>query len=139
MIVLDTNVVSELMRVEVAPEVREWFAARNPNELWLTVLTIAEVNFGIALLPDGKRKAAYTEQFEQIVSVEFGGRTLDFTATSAVHYSRIAAHRRQSGRPMQPSDAQIAAICFDARYRLATRNIRDFEDCGIELINPWSP
>jgi predicted nucleic acid-binding protein len=137
MIVLDTNVLSELMRLRPEPAVEAWLGAQPTASLFIPAITQAEILYGLALLPEGRRRtdllAAATSMFEE----DFGGRILPFDSDAAVAYGDIAADRRKAGRPISQFDAQIAAIVQSRGGVLATRNIADFVDCGIEVVDPW--
>ena len=138
MIVLDTNVVSELMKPAPARSVVEWVTAQPPASLFTTSITQAEILHGIMLLPSGRRRAAVEAAADEMFKEEFGGRILPFGSDAADPYARIAADRRRVGRPISQFDAQIAAIARSTGSALATRNITDFEGCGVKLIDPWS-
>jgi len=135
-IVVDTNVVSELMRPSPSSQVREWVSARPPGELCTTAITVAEIRYGLERLPDGRRKdsllAAATEVF-----AAFSEFIHPFDADAAVWYATIVAQRDRLGLPIDGFDAQIAAICRARGAALATRNAKDFRETGIELIDPW--
>jgi predicted nucleic acid-binding protein len=136
-IVLDTNVLSELMKPAPAVTVVRWMAARAPASLYTTSITQAEILHGIMLLPSGKRRTAFEAAAEAMFKEEFGGRVLPFGSDAAHPYARIAAQRRRAGRPISHFDAQIAAIAHCAGASIATRNTADFDGCGVKLINPW--
>ncbi len=137
MIVLDTNVISELMKPAPAAEVARWVAGRPATMLYTTSVSQAEVLHGIALLPVGKRRGALEVAAESMFDEDFGGRVLPFGGEAARTYAQIAADRHLSGRPISQFDAQIAAIARSARFAVATHNVSDFEGCGITLLNPW--
>lgn len=137
MILLDTNVLSELMRPMPAPEVEAWLGAQPSAALFISAVTEAELRFGLALLPDGKRRDQLAEAMEGMLSEDFAGRILPFDSAAASAYARIAADRPKAGRPIAQFDAQIASIAHSRNATLATRNIGDFEGCGVQLINPW--
>lgn len=138
MIVLDTNVVSEFMTSPPAPSVREWLNSQATGTLYLTTISIAEIEFGLMVLPEGNRRRLLATRFEQFVELAFGERILAFDEPAAHLYGRIRAERRARGRPMSNFDAQIAAIARAKSFRLATRNVKDFDGCGVELINPFN-
>ena len=138
MIILDTNVLSELMRPKPASRVSEWVAKRPATELFTTSITEAEIFLGIELLAHGKRHEALLHAAEAMFLQDFGGRIFGFESEAARVFSRIASHRRGLGRPIGHADAQIAAITKHQRAKLATRNVSDFADCGNELMNPWA-
>ena len=137
MIVLDTNVVSELMKPAPADAVARWIADQPATTLYTTTITQAEILHGIMLLPAGKRRGALEAAAEAMFDADFGGRVLPFGGEAARAYAQIASQRRSSGRPIAQFDAQIAAIARSARARFATRNVSDFEGCGIKVLNPW--
>lgn len=137
MIVLDTNVISELTRRSPAPGVVSWLDSLAATEVLTTAITAAELLYGVARLPSGHRKNELAAAIHGLLSDDFGSRILPFDEDAAAHYAEIAAARDRLGRPVGRADAQIAAICRAARATLATRNIADFEETGIELLNPW--
>lgn len=137
MIILDTNVLSELMKLTPAPQVFVWFGRQVPTELFITSLTEAETYAGIELLPHGKRRNALMAAAENVFAKDFAGRILSFDSDAARAFAKIVARRRRLGKPIGPIDAQIAAIAELRGAKLATRNVVDFSDCGIDLIDPW--
>lgn len=139
MIVLDTNVVSELMRAAPAPSVLGWFASFRASELWITAITAAELRFGAGRLPSGRRRDQITAAVEGLLEADFRGRVLPFDAAASVSYADLVVARERSGRPLAFPDAQIAAIAVTRGAALATHNVRDFADLGLSLINPWEP
>jgi len=136
MIILDTNVVSELMRAEPAAQVRKWILARRPGELGTTAVTVAEIRYGIERLPAGRRKDALLSAAVDLFAV-FGDLVQPFDTAAAEWYGRITARRDGLGLPIGSFDAQIAAICRTRDVALATRNVADFRETGIEIIDPW--
>lgn len=138
MIVLDTNVASELMRAAPLARVREWLDRRPSSSQFLTVVSEAELRYGVALLPAGRRRRALTSEVETLLSREFAGRVLPYDSAAAGAYADIASSRRAAGRPISYPDAQIAAIARSRGAAVATRNVRDFEGCGIEVLDPWA-
>ena len=137
MIVLDTNVVSELMRAEPASRVVEWLDRQDSSDVHLTAITVAELLYGIARLPDGQRKSSLAGHVEAMLSDDFDHRVLSFDEIAAAHYADIVACREQSGRPISSADAQIAATCRSHEAVLVTRNVVDFTSTGLEIVNPW--
>jgi hypothetical protein len=137
MIILDTNVVSELMRPVVSPDVMGSLSKYSADELYCNAIVVAEILYGIELLPDGKRKDELLAGAERLFKVVLAGRILPFDEQAARQFPTIAAGRRSRGRPIAEFDAQIAAIAHVHGAVLATRNTADFEDCGIRLVNPW--
>lgn len=138
MIVLDTNVVSELMRRLPDVGVLQWVDGIPVDEVLLTAVTAAELRHGAARLPDGRRKHELAAKVEKLLTERFEGRVLPFDGDAAVHYAQIAASREHSGRPISMAEAQIAAICRRYGARLATRNVKDFVDTGVPVEDPWS-
>ena len=137
MIVLDTNVVSELMRARPNAAVTDWIARQPPQTLFTTCITMGEVFYGIALLPEGRRKADLAADAQRMFQEDFRGHLLAFDAAAAVHYGAILAERRRSGRPTTILDTQIAAVALAAGASVSTRNVGDFAGCGLAIINPW--
>jgi len=137
MIVLDTNVLSELIRPEPHQGVIEWVAQFQSSSLFTSAVTQAELLYGLELLPEGKRRSLLEAGAEEMFGRVFLGRILPFDSDAARFFAMIGASRRKSGRPMSQPDCQIAAITRSRGASLATRNIRDFEDCGIPIVNPW--
>lgn len=137
MIILDSNVVSELMRAEPAVSVRDWVASQPASRLFITAITQAEILYGIGLLPKGRRRSSIATAARAMFDEDFNGRILAFASDAAPIYAQIAVDRRQKGRPVSQFDAQIAAIARSTGAALATRNTGDFEHCEIALINPW--
>ena len=137
MIILDTNVVSELMKSAPAIAVTGWVANQPASSLYATSVTQAEILHGILLLPAGKRRAALESAAQAMFQEDFGGRVLPFGGEAARAYAQIAAQRRHAGRPISQFDAQIAAIARSVRAAVATRNGSDYEGCGIAVVNPW--
>ena len=137
MIVLDTNVLSALMRAEPDRAVVRWLNGLAAESMWITSITLFEVQFGLNVLPDGERKTALQNAFHQAVYVDMQGRILDFDAPAAAAAGTIAARQRALGRPVDMRDAQIAGIIAARRATLATRNVRHFADAGIMTLDPW--
>jgi predicted nucleic acid-binding protein len=137
MIVLDTNVLSELMRPQPARTVEAWVAAQPAASLFTTAITQAEILYGVALLPAGRRRNGLGATVDAIFELDLAGRVLPFDSAAAREFAGVATTRRQAGRPMAQADAQIAAIVRSRGAALATRNRADFEGCGIRVIDPW--
>lgn len=138
MIILDTNVLSELMRPAPADTVVRWIRARPPASLFTTAVNEAEILYGLALLPLGQRRAALTEAIEAIFREDLRGRVLPFDSAAAKAYAPMVAGRRAAGRPISQMDAQIAAIAASREATLASRNVVDFEACGVHVSNPFA-
>jgi predicted nucleic acid-binding protein len=137
MIVLDTNVVSELMKAAPDPAVLAWIDAMPMASVFLSAVSQAEILYGVALVPAGKRQQGLLRAARTAFEAYFRGRVLPFDSAAAEAYAEIAASRRQAGRPIAQADAQIAAIARSRGAELATRNVPDFDGCGVEIINPW--
>lgn len=137
MIVLDTNVLSELTRSAPDASVMNWVATQSAANLFVTTITQAEILHGVLLLPRGRRRDAIEAAADAMFEEDFAGRILPFSSLAAHAYAEIAVARRQSGRPISQFDAQIAAIAKSAGADVATRNVPDFEGCGIKVIDPW--
>ena len=137
MIVLDTNVISELARQEPDPGVLSWLDSLDISDVATTAVTAAELRYGVARLPEGHRKRELTVVIRGILTEDFHGRVLPFDERASVRYADIVAGRERIGKPIGVADAQIAATCRDVGAILATRNTADFEETGIELIDPW--
>ena len=137
MIILDTNIVSELLRPAPEPKIETWLAAQEGAQVYLTA-SEAELRFGVAILEEGKRKDALALVVEGMLCEDFRDRALPFDGAVAEAYAAIAAEQRAAGRSISQFDCQIAAIGRTQGASVATRNAKDFEGCGIEVINPWN-
>jgi hypothetical protein len=137
-ILLDTNVLSELMRSQPDQAVMDWFAGRTGDVFYVSAITQAEIMLGISLLPAGKRRDALAAAAEGMFSQDFAGRCLPFDATGAANYAAIVSSRRRAGQAISTEDALIAAIALAHGYPLATRNTNDFLNINdLTLYNPW--
>jgi len=137
MIVLDTNVISDAMLPMPNGKVQQWLSAQTSPQLFTTTVSLAEILYGIEILPVGKRRAGLLATAETMFTNLFAQRILGFDVPAARAFPAIAASRRLKGRPISIVDAQIAAIAKANDATLATRNTSDFEGCGIRLVNPW--
>jgi predicted nucleic acid-binding protein len=137
MIVLDTNVISELMKVEPAPQVIRWLDAQAAGSVWTTSVTVFEISFGLQSLPAGKRKRSLQEAFDAMLAEELEYHVLDFDLAAAYRSGEISAKLLGLGRNVEVRDVQIAGIISIRHGLLATRNLKHFQDTGISLINPW--
>ena len=135
---LDTDVLSELLRAAPEPAVLAWLAGQPAEALFVSAVTQAEMMLGARLLPAGKRRAVLEAAVRSMFDEDFEGRTLPFDSASVPAYVDIVSTRRGAGRPISQFDAQIAAIARHRGARLATRNLADFEGCGVVLVNPWT-
>ena len=136
-VLLDTNVVSELIRKAPDPAVEAWAAGYALEELFFSALGEAELRYGAAILPAGRRRESLVSDIKRMLSDAFDGRVLPFDTRAARVYADIAAMRRSAGRTVPPADCQIAAIARSRDMAVATRNVRDFDDIDIEIVNPW--
>ena len=137
MILLDTNILSELMRPAPDPAVEQWLATQPDASVFISAITEAELRYGAALLLKGKRRAALTAEIEGMLEEDFGGRILPFDSLAAQAFANLTSERRQAGKPISQADAQIAAVARSRGASLATRNVADFEGCGVEVVDPW--
>ncbi len=138
MILLDTNVLSELMRPEPNEDVIRWVDSVPDEDIWISAVTVAEIRLGLALLPNGRRKQNLARIAEEMLKEEFSEKCLPFGFQAADEYAAIVSTRNRQGRPITVEDAQIASIAIAANLVLATRNTKDFLDINrLDLINPW--
>lgn len=137
MFVLDTNILSAMMRSPLVPEAAAWVAAQSEELLFTTAVSQAEVLAGIEILPDGRRRTALERAARAMFADDFDGRVLPFDSGAAAAYAHIFAARKRAGRPIAPHDLMIAAIAHVSGARMVTRDIGAFTDCGLTLINPW--
>ncbi|MCP3907060.1 MAG: type II toxin-antitoxin system VapC family toxin [Oceanicoccus sp.] len=137
MIILDTNIVSEFMTSPPASQVLNWLNAQHVASLYISTITLAEINYGLSVMPTGKRRQLLSKRFTQFVDEAFTQRVLSFDEAAAKTYGELMGHRKEIGRPMSSMDGQIAAIARAKGFSVATRNIKDFEHCQIDLINPF--
>jgi predicted nucleic acid-binding protein len=135
MIILDTNVLSETIRRATAPEVLPWLAAQPPSRVFTTAVSMAEILYGIEVLPGGKRRAALQAKVREMFAEDFAGRVLAFDSEAAGYCAALMAARRAKGRPIGQFDAQIAAIARSQGAALATRDAGGFADCGVTLVD----
>lgn len=139
MIIVDTNVVAEMMRASPAQEVVSWLNDQDAATLFLTTITIGEIGYGLEILPRGKRRPQSEQGFERVVAEAFAGRILAFDEEAARHYGVVMGRRKEIGRPLGVLDGQIASIARASGFAVATRNVRDFDEVGVEVINPFEP
>lgn len=138
MIVLDTNVVSAIMRPAQNPAVAHWLDRQSPESVWITAITVLEIRYGLLVLPEGRRRSELLASFDRVADVLFSGRILAFDQDAAARSAEIAARRRLSGKNVAPGDTQIAGIVAARGAVLATRNLKDFDDLDIALVDPWT-
>jgi len=137
MILLDTNIISEMMKKSPSVRVAGWLDQQEVTHLFVTAITIAEISYGISVLAKGKRRLALEEAFDMVMRECFKHRILSFDEASAHLYGGLMGHRKKLGRPLSVLDGQIAAIALVHKATVATRNIRDFANCNLELIDPF--
>jgi toxin FitB len=137
MIILDTNVLSALMRSVPDRPVVAWLDRQPAESVWITSITMFEARFGLALLPRGRRRRALELAFAQLVEEDLENRVLDFDVPAATSAALLAADRRRAGKPTDLRDTQIAGIALVRRATLATRNVRHFADLTIPVVDPW--
>lgn len=138
MILLDTNVLSALMRREPEAVVVQWLDAQPPESVWLPSITVFEVRFGLELLVEGRKKQRLEQAFAKALEEDFENRVVEFDQYAADAAGRIAAKSRKAGRPVEIRDVQIAGITRARRATLATHNVRHFENLGLDLVDPWN-
>ncbi|HEX7181321.1 MAG TPA: type II toxin-antitoxin system VapC family toxin [Thermoanaerobaculia bacterium] len=139
MIILDTNVVAELMKAAPALAVVTWLNDQETSTLFLTAVSIGEIRYGLRILPQGRRRRFLEEGFARVIAEAFAGRVLAFGEEAAQRYGEVMGRRKEIGRPLGILDGQIASIAWAKSYAVATRNVRDFAECGVDIINPFEP
>ncbi len=137
MIILDTNVLSALMRSSPDREVIDWLDQQPSEAIWITSITEFETRLGLALLPPGKRRRTLQASFERLLEDDLQRRVLGFDSDAAAEAATLAARRQRAGRPVDFRDTQIAGIALARRAALATRNVRHFDDLALVVVNPW--
>jgi predicted nucleic acid-binding protein len=137
MIVLDTNVISALMRKEPDKPVVNWLDAQPASSVWITAITVMEIRFGLQTMPKGRRQDALLRSFELMLKNMIEGRIASFDAEAGIHAAELLAQRKRAGRPTEVRDTMIAGIVLANRATLATRNTQHFQDLPLTVINPW--
>lgn len=135
--ILDTNIISEMMRPKPAVSVMHWLNQQDASELFISTVTVGEIMYGLETLPAGQRRRRLEAGFEHLIRDAFDTRLLVFDEDVARHYGRLMAARRKMGKPLSALDGQIAATAFAHRMAIATRNVKDFEDSGLAIANPF--
>jgi predicted nucleic acid-binding protein len=136
-IILDTNVLSALMRSDPDPPVLRWLDLQAAQSVWITSITLFEIRLGLALLPAGRRRKALEAACDRLLEEDLENRVLPFDGMAALQAAVLAAARQQAGRPVDIRDTQIAGIAQARRATLATRNVRHFEGLSVPVVNPW--
>jgi len=136
-IILDTNVLSALMRARPDPKVRAWLDQQPAQSVWITAITVFEARFGIGLLAPSRRRLEIERAFTRVLREDLEGRVLDFDEASAERAATLAAERQRAGRPVDFRDTQIAGIALARHGTLATRNTKHFTDLSVPVRNPW--
>jgi predicted nucleic acid-binding protein len=137
MIILDTNVISALMRTEPEKPVVKWLDAQPAASVWITAVTVMEIRFGLQTMPKGRRQEALIRAFDLMLKSMIEGRIASFDAEAGLHAAELMAQRKRKGRPAEVRDTMIAGIVLANRATLATRNTQHFEDLPLTVINPW--
>lgn len=138
MIVLDTNVISELIRASPERRVLIWVDGLIVSDTYTTAVTAAELLHGVALLPRGRRRTRLAQVVEELIEDDFADRVLAFDVVAATHYADIASGRAREGRSISHADAQIASVCRSRGATIATRNVKDFDGIGLSVTDPWT-
>jgi hypothetical protein len=136
-IILDTNVISEFMDPEPDARVIQWLDAQQRESIWTTSITVFELQFGLAILPEGRKRHLLESWFRKLIEERLGNRVLEFDASAASLAAFLAAERQLRGRRGEIRDTQIAGIVLSRRATLATRNVRHFADIDARVVNPW--
>lgn len=137
MIILDTNVLSAVMQDKPVPAVVQWLDQQAAESIWITTITLFETQFGLAILPKGRKRLALEEAFRALLEEELGNRVLDFDRAAAITAAKLAAQRQKVGTPADMRDTQIAGIALSRRASIATRNVKHFSDLSVPVIDPW--
>ncbi len=138
MIILDTNIISEMMKTSPSRNIISWLDSQDATKLYITTITIAEISYGLNVLPQGNKRSLLAEAFSKTILAAFEHRILPFDESAAYLYGKIMADRKLKGRPVSIADGQISAIAHSYGWVIATRNFKDFVDCGINIINPFT-
>ena len=139
MILLDTNVVSALMKRLAVPLLSGWLDVQLPTDLWTTSISVFEIRFGLTVLPDSRRRRSLEAAFDAVLLEDLAGRVASLDRPAADAAARLGAKRRSEGRPVELRDTMIAGIALARRAAIATRNVRHFADLDVPVIDPWSP
>lgn len=137
MILIDTNVISELWKAEPNPDLLAWIDAQTVETLYLSAITVAELRFGLATMAEGKRRTIYQERLEKEVLPTFAGRVLPFDLDASQAYADLMARARAAGKAIGKADGYIAATATACGFMVATRDIGPFEAAGLKIVNPW--
>ena len=137
MVIVDTNILAELMKESPAQAVLSWVNGQESSALFVTTITVGEIGYGLRIMPQGRRRSQLEQGFERFLADGFAGRILDFDEEAARQYGEVMGRRKEMGRPVGVQDGQIVSIARAKGYAVATRNVRDFVECGVEIINPF--
>jgi predicted nucleic acid-binding protein len=137
MIILDTNVLSAMVQPRPDEDVVAWLDTQARSSMWITSVTIFEIQFGLQILPVGKKRSLLTKAFESVLTDDIGGRVAPFDTTAAEHSAELMASRHKKGRPVELRDTMIAGIALARHATVATRNVSHFEDLSVPVVNPW--
>ena len=137
MILLDTNVISEVMQRRPEPAVLAWLDAQDADSIWISSITLFEARFGLGAMPDGRRKFDLQQAFEDLVAEDLAYRIAAFDSAAAQSTAELAAFRKREGRPVDIRDTFIAGIALSHGATIATRNVRHFEDLTVPVVDPW--
>ena len=137
MIILDTNVLSALMRTAPEVQVVRWLDEQPAESIWITSITLFETRLGLALLPKGQRQRLLESAFDRLLEEDLENRVLDFDSAAAAEAANLAASRQRAGRSVDMRDTQIAGIALARRATLATRNVKHFQDLSVAVTDPW--
>jgi predicted nucleic acid-binding protein len=138
MILFDTNIISELMKPSPSSKVINWLDQQKTTKLFVSTISIAELSYGLNALPEGTRRVQLTEAFNKAIIESFKYRILSFDESAAHLYGKIMGNRKKLGKPLNTLDGQIAAIAYTQNLAIATRNVNDFTECGVDIINPFN-
>lgn len=137
MIILDTNVLSAMMQAKPDKHVVAWLDKQARTSMWTTSVTVFEIQFGLQILPAGKRRSFLTRAFEAVLRDDIGSRVAPFDTSAAEHSAALIASRHKKGHPVELRDTMIAGIALACHASLATRNVLHFEDLSVPVVNPW--
>jgi toxin FitB len=138
MILLDTNIISEIMKRTSSSKVMHWLDEQETTKLFISTISIAEISYGLNVLPNGNRRMQLMQAFHEAILASFKHRILSFDELAAHAYGKIMTKRKELGKVIGALDGQIAAIAYTQGFVIATRNVKDFTECGVEIVNPFN-